>query len=149
MAPMLVMGVGMSGFFIALVTIVLNGVPQEQVPSATGLTNFVRITAGSFAASLVTTLWDRSASLHQTRLAETAGHIGDPAWTQALDALQRHGATFGEAAAGLMTQIVHQAYFLAAIDLFRISALATFVLIPLVWFTHKAKGAGGGHAAAD
>ena len=61
MIPMLVMGLGMSGFFISLVTINLNGIPPQQVPAATGLTNFTRITAGSFAASLITTWWSNSA----------------------------------------------------------------------------------------
>src|SRR4029079_12177685 len=63
--PMLVQGVAMSTFFIAMITLVLNGIPPQQVPAASGLSNFARITAGGFAASLTTTLWDRIEAVHQ------------------------------------------------------------------------------------
>ena len=147
--PMLVMGFGMSGFFISMVTICLNGVPPQQVPQATGLSNFTRIIAGSFAASLTTTLWDRSAAQHQTRLAETVGTPGDPRWVQTLHDLQHHGATQAQAFAAMMQQVLHQAYFLATVDLFRISAFVTIALVPLIWLTGRAVSRGGAHAAAD
>jgi DHA2 family multidrug resistance protein len=88
--PMLVQGVAMSTFFLSMVTISLNGIAPHQLPSASGLSNFSRITAGSFAASLVTTIWDRSESLHQTRLAETMGS-NDPAWLAAVERMQAVG----------------------------------------------------------
>src|SRR6201996_5531842 len=47
--PMLVQGVAMSTFFVSMVTLSLNGVPGQLVPQASGLYNFLRITAGSFA----------------------------------------------------------------------------------------------------
>jgi DHA2 family multidrug resistance protein len=146
MIPMLVMGVGMSGFFISMVTINLNGIPPAQIPAATGLTNFTRITAGSFAASVITTWWSDSASMHQTRLVETAGRANDPNWAQAMSNLQAHGASISQATAGLFGQFVHQAYFLATLDLFRISAVVIVALIPLIWFTRRALGAGGAAA---
>jgi DHA2 family multidrug resistance protein len=136
--PMLVQGIGMSGFFISMVTICLNGVPGDQVPQASGLTNFARITAGSFAASVTTTWWDNDAAVHQTRLAEITGAPGNPVWQQAMQALQEQGASAQQAFAALTRQIVHQAYFLSAVDLFMISALTTAALVPLVWLTHKA-----------
>jgi DHA2 family multidrug resistance protein len=141
--PMMVMGIGMAGFFISMVTICLNGVPPQQVPQASGLINFTRITAGSFAASITTTVWDRAASLHQTRLAETSGHIGNPVWNHALTLLQQRGASVAQSAAGVMQMVVHQAYFLAALDLFRISGWICIALIPLIWLTHSARGAAG------
>src|SRR3569833_3586039 len=70
--PMLPQGIAMGTFFIAMLAIMLEGVPPEQVPAASGDSNFLRITAGSFATSLTTTIWDRRAALHQTRLAETS-----------------------------------------------------------------------------
>ena len=144
--PTLVMGFGMSGFFISMVTIALNGVPPQQVPQATGLSNFARITAGSFAASITTTIWDRSEALHQTRLAETTGSPGNPLWGTALHDLQSHGASASQALAAMMNQVLHQAYFLATMDLFRVSAWITLALIPIVWLTTKALNQGG-HAA--
>ncbi|MES1158453.1 MAG: DHA2 family efflux MFS transporter permease subunit [Terricaulis silvestris] len=146
--PMLVMGVGMSGFFISMVSICLNGVPPQQTPQATGLTNFARITTGAFAASITTTLWDQRETLHQTRLAEAAGGFGSPLWTQALHALQERGASAQQSIASLIGQIVHQSYYVATMDLFRLSAWCIFALIPLIWLTKRTRG-GGAHAAAD
>ncbi|MES1200786.1 MAG: DHA2 family efflux MFS transporter permease subunit [Pseudomonadota bacterium] len=147
--PMLVMGVGMSGFFISMVTLVLNGVPPQQVPQATGLTNFARISAGSFAASLVTTLWEQREALHQTRIAEVTGGAGDPPWSAGMHALQQHGASATQAVAVMGAQVGHQAVLLATLDLFRLSAWVTIGLIPLVWLTRKTVGGGGRAVAAD
>ena len=55
--PLLLQGVAMSVFFVPLNTILLDGLPASCVPSASGISNFARITAGSFAASLITTYW--------------------------------------------------------------------------------------------
>ena len=49
MMPLIVQGVAMSVFFVSMLTILLNGVPPQRVPAASGLSNFARITAGSFA----------------------------------------------------------------------------------------------------
>ena len=48
----------------------------------------MRITAGAFAASIVTTFWDRHAAFHQSRLAE-ASSVYDVPLQRALDTL--HG----------------------------------------------------------
>src|SRR3546814_20431239 len=68
--PLLVNGVAMSTFFVSMLTIQLNGIPPEQIPSATGISNFARITCGSFGASLITTAWDRREAVHQRQLAD-------------------------------------------------------------------------------
>jgi DHA2 family multidrug resistance protein len=71
-APQLVQGVAMGLFFISLLAVVFDGLPPAKIPAASGMSNFMRITAGSFATSLTTTLWDRRETLHQSRLADTA-----------------------------------------------------------------------------
>src|SRR6202007_3044443 len=63
--PLLVQGFPLGMFFVALLTISLDGLPPERVPAASGLNNFLRITGGSFATSLTTTYWDRREALHQ------------------------------------------------------------------------------------
>jgi DHA2 family multidrug resistance protein len=146
--PMLVQGIGMSGFFISMVTICLNGVPGEQVPQASGLTNFARITAGSFAASITTTWWTNAEAMHQTRLAEVVGSRGDPVWNETLRALQHHGASLQQGLAVLNNQLAHQAVFLATTDIFQVSAWVTAALIVIVWLTSPARSQGG-HAAAS
>jgi len=146
--PMLMQGVAMSAFFLSMVTISLNGVPPHQLPSASGLSNFSRITAGSFAASLTTTIWERSESLHQTRLAETMAS-DDPTWLQAIEHLQAVGLSHAQAVGAVTNQVVNQAYLLATVDFFRASAWLTVLLIPCIWLTNKAMSSGGPPPAAD
>lgn len=146
--PMLVQGVAMSTFFVSMVTITLNGVPGHQVPQASGLYNFARITAGSFAASLVTTWWDHSATLHQSRLSEIIG-ANDPTFTSALQTLQGVGLSAQQAVGAVTNQVTSQAYLLATDDIFRISSGLMLLLIPCVWLTKRARGGGAAHAAAD
>jgi DHA2 family multidrug resistance protein len=148
-APMLVQGVAMSVFFVSTITLTLNGIGQAQIPQATGLSNFTRITAGSFAASLATTVWDRGESLHQTRLAEIVSPSGQ-AWMRAMESL--HGAGLGvqQSLGAINQQFVTQAYLLSSLDFFRASAWLMFLMAPIIWLTSAARGGGGGgHAAAD
>jgi len=144
--PMLVQGIAMSTFFVSMVTLTLNGVPGQQVPQASGLYNFARITAGSFAASVVTTIWDQSATLHQSRLAEVMGS-NDPTFAAALQKLQGVGLSMTQAVAAVTNQVTSQAYLLATDQIFRVAAGLMVLLIPCVWLTRRTLGAG--HAAAD
>jgi MFS transporter, DHA2 family, multidrug resistance protein len=146
--PMLVQGVAMSVFFISLVTISLNGVQPQQVPSATGLSNFTRITAGSFAASLVTTMQDNGAAVHQTRLAETVSS-NDPAMVGALNALGHAGLSSQQALGSVTHQFENQAFLLSTLDLFRMSAWVCILVLPLIWLTKPARGGGGAPPPAD
>lgn len=146
MLPLLVQGIAMSIFFLSMLTISLDGIPPQRLPSATGISNFARIVAGSFAASIITTAWDRREALHQSRLSEAVGQ-GMPL-RMASEALQGMGATSTQAAAAITRQMVGQAYLLASTDLFRISAWVCAALIVIVWFTRRPRG-GHGPVAAD
>jgi DHA2 family multidrug resistance protein len=146
--PMLVQGIAMSTFFVSMVTLTLNGVQGHQVPQASGLYNFLRITAGSFAASVVGTWWEQSANLHQSRLSEVISSA-DPTFTAALGRLQGMGMTLQQSVGAVTNQVTAQAFMLATDDIFRIAAYAMVVLIPCVWLTKKALAGGGGPAAAD
>jgi len=144
--PMLVQGIAMSTFFVSMITLSLNGIDGPKIPSASGLSNFARITAGSFAASLVTTFWDRGETLHQTRLAETMASV-DPAWLINLHRLEAAGLSLPQAVSAIGRQVVDQAYLLSTLDLFRISAWLMVILVPFVWLTNRALGAGAAPAA--
>jgi DHA2 family multidrug resistance protein len=144
-APQFVQGVAMSMFFLSMLTISLDRMPPERLPSATGISNFMRIVAGSFAASLITTGWDRREALHQSRLAEAVG--GGMPYQLAQSALQRMGMTSLQAAAAITRQMVQQAYLLASTDLFRLSSWLCVALIVLVWFTRRPSGQGAPVAA--
>ena len=158
-APMLVMGVAMSFFFIAMISITLNGVPPQQIPAASGLSNFARIVAGSFAASLATTIWERLEDNHQTRLAEIMGGPGGmgsggggvtPAMQHALDGAQALGLNAQQGYGILVRQVVGQAYLGATLDFFRVSAFIILCLIPFIWLCKKTMAQpGAAPAAAD
>ena len=143
--PMMVQGIAMSTFFLAMLTISLDRIPAERLPSATGISNFARITAGSFAASLITTAWDRRETLHQSRLSEAVS-TGAP-FQAARDQLMRMGMTDVQAAGAITRQMVGQAYLLASTDLFRLSAWLCLVLVAIVWFTRRASPPQGPVAA--
>jgi DHA2 family multidrug resistance protein len=143
--PLLIQGVAMSTFFLSMLTISLDRIPPERLPSATGISNFARIVAGGFAASLITTGWDRREALHQNRLAEAVGN-GFP-YQMAVEQLTRLGMTAQQAAAAITRQLVGQAYLLASTDLFRLSAWLSGSLIVLVWFSRRPNTPSGPVAA--
>jgi DHA2 family multidrug resistance protein len=147
MIPTIIQGVAMAFFFIPLVTITLSGLPPEQIPAASGLTNFARISAGAFGTSLATTLWERRAALHHANLAE-AVNPGSPAAQSVLSGLRASGLSAEQALAQVNRLVDQQAFMLAANDIFYVSAALFLVLIPLVWLSHPQRGAGGSEAAA-
>ena len=134
--PLLVQGLGMATFFVSVVSLTLWGVPPERVPAASGMTNFLRITAGSFATSISITFWDRREALHQTRLADSFG----PALQQSLTQLHASGLNDQQSIAVLTRGLNSQAYLLASIDFFWISAWLCLAIIVLVWFANRTGG---------
>jgi DHA2 family multidrug resistance protein len=145
--PLLVQGVAMSTFFVSMLTIQLKDVPAAQTPAASGLSNFARITAGGFAASLTTAFWDRREALHQSALADAQpGHSSD--WNQALATLQTLGASSQQALGRLVGQTVDQAYTQSALDLFWLFGVLSMLMIPLIWLAHRSVS-GGAPVAAD
>src|ERR1700722_19839135 len=88
--PLLIQGIAMATFFLAMITLLLDGIPPQRIPSASGVSNFARITAGGFAASVVTTLWDRREALHQSRLVDQTS-IFSPLMRGAVANLHRFG----------------------------------------------------------
>ncbi|QMV73061.1 DHA2 family efflux MFS transporter permease subunit [Comamonas piscis] len=148
MVPTIVQGVAMAGFFIPLMTITLSDIPPEKMPSASGLSNFVRITAGAVGTSVATTLWERRAVLHHAQLVEHIS-LGDGPTAQAVQGLQASGLTLQQALARVDQLVNQQAFMLAANDIFWASSMLFLLLIPLVWLAKGPKqGQGGGGAEA-
>jgi DHA2 family multidrug resistance protein len=145
--PMLVQGIGMSAFFVAMLTIMLEGLPPERIPVASGLSNFLRIIAASFATSITTTFWDRHEALHQTHLAEASSAFS-PALQNSITNLQGLGVGQGESIGMLTRELIRQAYLLSSLDYFWISTWLCSALVVMVWFTRRARG-GAPVAAAE
>jgi DHA2 family multidrug resistance protein len=134
--PLLFQGAGTATFFLAMVAISLDGIEPERIPSASGISNFARITAGGFAASIVTTMWDRRERLHQSRLAETPTnynpvlhHAVNQLGTRHLPELQ----SFGVITHGL----INQAFFLSSLDIFWISGWLSVAMLGIVWLSKR------------
>jgi DHA2 family multidrug resistance protein len=145
--PQLIQGLAMGTFFVAILTIMLDGIPPQRVPSASGLAIFLRTIAASFATSITTTFWDRREALHQSNLADSSS-VFDAPMQQALTQLHSLGVPDSAALAVLNKQMVGQAYLLSSIDYFWLSSWLTLMMIGLVWLTKRPKTAAA-HVAAD
>lgn len=132
MIPTIIQGLGLAFFFIPLLTLILSGLPPERVPSASGLSNFVRIMAGAIGTSITTTFWERRATLHHARLTENMQN-GNINVENTMHMLQAKGFSTEQALAYIDRLVNQQAYTLAVNDIFYASAIMFLLLIPLVW----------------
>ena len=145
--PTLIQGAALSFFFIPLTTLTLAGQPPAKVPSAAGLSNFVRITAGAMGTSVATTLWQDRAITHHAELVE---HLqpGVAVADEALRQMQSGGLEPGQALAQLDRLVSQQAYTLAVDDIFLASAAIFLLLVPMVWLTRRPPRRAGAPADA-
>ena len=139
--PTLVQGFAMGTFFIALLTITFDRLPADKLPAASGLNNFLRITASGFATSLTTTFWDRRESLHQTRLVESLTAFS-PAFRQGVGNIMSLGFSNRSADAAIIKGFVNQAYLLSSLDLFYLFGWTVLLLIPICWIARRPAGGG-------
>ena len=145
--PTVIQGVAMAFFFIPLMSITLSGLTPDRIPAASGLSNFVRITAGAMGTSISTTLWERRAALHHAQLVEYIS-TASPSAQATLLGLNTAGLTPDQALSQVNNLVTQQAFMLAANDIFYGSAALFLLLIPLVWVTHPQRNAAGSEAAA-
>jgi DHA2 family multidrug resistance protein len=146
MIPTVIQGAALAFFFIPLVTITLSGIPPQQMAAASGLSNFLRISAGSFGTSISTTLWDHRATMHHAQLVEKLTPY-DPTTSQALANLQAGGFSLDQSLAQLNRLVDQQAALLSANDIFYGSAMLFLAMIGLVWLSKPAKSAASAEAA--
>jgi DHA2 family multidrug resistance protein len=146
--PTLLQGIPMALFFVPLTVIILSGQPPQRLPAAAGLSNFVRVFCGAMGTSIAGTVWNNRTVLHHARLTEVA-NVDNPVFNQQIDALRSllHLDTAG-AHAMFDSALTAQAAMLGLDDIFFVSALIFLLIIPLIWITRPAKGAGGADASA-
>ncbi|OIQ66778.1 multidrug export protein EmrB [mine drainage metagenome] len=147
--PTVIQGIATATFFIPLLGIILGGLPAHRIPAASGLSNFARITAGSFGTSIYTTWWTDRADLHHEQL---VSHIyaGNPVTSPVIQGMQAQGFSYEQALVVINRLIDQQAYTIAVDEMFRLSAWLFLGLIVLVWLVKPRRGGagGGGDAAA-
>src|SRR6185312_16497376 len=85
-----IQGLGIPCFFIPIIAIIISGLPNKQLASAAGLSNFLRILGGSFGTSIFVTLWDHRERMHQSKIVESLTPM-NPYVTQAMQHLQSVG----------------------------------------------------------
>lgn len=144
--PTVIQGIATAMFFIPLLGIVLGGLPPHRIAAASGLSNFLRITAGSFGTSIYTTWWADRASLHHEQLIHTI-YAGNPVADGALRGMQASGFSPQQALGVVDRLIQQQAYTIAVDEMFRLSAWLFMALIVLVWLVRPERGSAGADAA--
>jgi len=140
--PTILQGLAVAFFFIPLVSIILAGLPPERLPSASGLYNFVRMSAGSFGTSIAATLWEDRAALHHAQLAESV-NAGSDATARTIAALRAAGLSAEQALAAIGRTLDQQAFMLSASELFFGSACLFALLAAFVWIAREPGPASG------
>jgi DHA2 family multidrug resistance protein len=144
--PTVIQGAAMAFFFIPLQAIVFSGLTPDRMPSAAGLSNFVRITAGAIGTSLFTTFWENRAILHHAQLAESINR-GNNAATQSLDQFAANGFSYDQSLASINRMIDQQAYTMAVNDMFYLSSMLFLLMIGVIWLSKPKPGAAAGGGA--
>lgn len=148
--PTVLQGAAMAMFFIPLTTLTLAGIPPERIPSAAGLSNFTRITAGAMGTSIATTVWESRAAMHHAHMTETLVQ-GQGVFGVTLESLKSSGLSTEQALAQINRLIDQQAFTRAADDVFLASAFIFVGLISVIWLTKRpaqlgaTSAAGGAH----
>jgi len=128
-----VQGIGAPCFFIPTITILLSGLPDDRIASAAGLSNFLRILAGSFGTSISVALWDHRESVHQSKLTETLISY-NPNMIETINQLKISGFADDVSYALLAKTLINQSYMLATNDIFWLSGFIFLALLVLIWF---------------
>ena len=135
----LVMGVGISCFFLPLITIALSGLPPARIAAASGITNFMRNLGAGFGTAILNSLWDNKAAMHHARLVENV-NSASPNTDAALAQLQLLGITGDAALAYLDRVVVQQSYMLATNAVLCIGGTGMLCLIAIVWWARPPFG---------
>ena len=73
-------GFGLLFFLVPLFNLSVRDIPEEKLPSATGMFHFVRAMMGGVGTSVFTTLWIRRSAFHHANLAAQVVPSRDPAY---------------------------------------------------------------------
>jgi MFS transporter, DHA2 family, multidrug resistance protein len=145
--------IGLAFLFVPIQTISYAGVEPQKYNQVSGIMNLSRNMGGDIGIAFVTTLVARRAQVHQASLsAHTTAY--DSSYEAKLDgiarALGQAGATSIEAAkqatAAMYRQLVQQSTQLAYLDALWLLAVATAMMVPIVWIARKPKAMGGAPA---
>jgi DHA2 family multidrug resistance protein len=139
--PRIVQVLGAGMMFVPINTIAYRFIPKTETNNASGLFSLIRNEGSSIGVALVTTLLVRRTQIHQAGL---VGHINmlNPLAT---DMLHQLGGAFGPddptggrgALSMIYALVQQQAAILSYLDLFRMFAFITLLVVPLVFFMRR------------
>jgi DHA2 family multidrug resistance protein len=147
MIPSLVQGIAMATFFVPLMTLIFSGLGHDRIAAASGLSNFVRIMAGGFGASIFTSAWVNRTSAHHAVLTEHI-NFANLASQSTINSLDNAGMSSQQTLGFINNLVNQQAATMAADDLAWLSAVLFIVMIGLIWLIHPIKSAEKSEAAA-
>ncbi len=145
--------VGLAFLFVPIQTISYAGVPPEKYNQVSGIMNLSRNMGGDIGIAFVTTLILRRAQLHQLNLSGRVTPYDSPYSSTAAritQALQHAGSASVNAAhqasAVLYRQLQQQATQLGYLDALRALAIASAIMVPVVWLAHRPQQGGAAPA---
>jgi MFS transporter, DHA2 family, multidrug resistance protein len=149
--PRCLMMSGVGCLFVPLNNSAYNYLPKDQINNATGLFNMLRNEGGSLGIAIASTMVDRRAQFHQSRLAEhvTPTNPMVDRWTDyyAQIRMARGGVSqwlADQQGFALMSRMVgRQARFYAYMDIYVIFAVMVTVALPLVFLMKRSVSKGG------
>ncbi|MDR0563754.1 MAG: DHA2 family efflux MFS transporter permease subunit [Azoarcus sp.] len=136
--PQLIQGIAMAWFFVPISAIIIMGLDPSKLAAAMGLSNFMRITASAFGASVSVTLWEDRAVLHHAQLAESLSPYRSQA-RMMMEEMQRQGMSQDQVLYSINRMVDVQAATLSAVELFYVSAVIFLGLSVLVWFARPSR----------
>jgi MFS transporter, DHA2 family, multidrug resistance protein len=143
--------VGLAFLFVPINLMATLDLPRDKSNAASGIINLSRNMGGDIGIAMVTTMLARHSQMHQNVLVRNAVATS-PEWMARLNAtvsglISRQGLTAfvaqREALAVLYRAILVQAASLAYLDVLRVMAIFTMVMVPFVFVVKKVKASGG------
>src|SRR6266481_4124008 len=142
---------GLAFLFIPINVSAFAFVPKEKTNMGTGIINLARNIGASVGIATVTTMLDRRAQFHQSRLMERVNDFS-AAYHNMLNGTQTKLIAAGSTAAHASAQahgmiygtIQRQAVMLAFIDNFKMLGVVFFAVIPILLLMRKPKAPAGG-----
>jgi DHA2 family multidrug resistance protein len=127
------LGCALVFFITPLFSLSVQDVPQEKLPSATGIFHFVRAMGGGIGASVFTTLWVRRSAFHHARVGENLTHFSSQtsSYFNDLGDLGLHGT---KALEQINVSLTQQADMLSVNDCFYLMGwifLGLLIVLPL------------------
>jgi DHA2 family multidrug resistance protein len=142
---------GLAFLFIPINVSAFAYVPKEKTNMGTGIINLARNIGASVGIATVTTMLDRRAQFHQSRLMEHVNNFS-AAYHNTLNGMQAKLIAAGSTASHASAQahgmiygtIQRQAVMLAFIDNFKMLGVVFFAVIPIMVLMKKPKAQAGG-----